>query len=104
MSAIADRPEASIEPMMLYMGRRAREAARELALASTEAKNAALLAMAARLEAGTEKIIEANRKDLEAARSKGRDAAFLDRLMLDGLRVAAMARGLREVAALPDPV
>jgi len=90
--------------MMLYMGRRAREAARELALASTEAKNAALLAMAARLEAGTEKIIEANRKDLEAARSKGRDAAFLDRLMLDGLRVAAMARGLREVAALPDPV
>jgi glutamate-5-semialdehyde dehydrogenase len=90
--------------MMLYMGRRAREAARVLALASTEAKNAALLAMAARLEAGTGRIIEANRQDLDAARSKGRDAAFLDRLMLDGLRVAAMARGLHEVAALPDPV
>ena len=90
--------------MMLYMGRRAREAARALALASTEAKNEGLERMAARLEAGTEKIIEANRQDLEAARSKGRDAAFLDRLMLDGLRVAAMARGLHEVAALPDPV
>ncbi len=104
MSAIADRPEASIEPMMLYMGRRAREAARELALASTEAKNAALLAMAARLEADSGKIIGANAQDVDAARAKGRDAAFLDRLVLDGLRVAAMARGLREVAALPDPV
>ena len=90
--------------MMLYMGRRAREAARALALTSTEAKNEGLERMAARLEAGTEKIIEANRQDLDAARSKGRDAAFLDRLMLDGLRVAAMARGLHEVAALPDPV
>jgi glutamate-5-semialdehyde dehydrogenase len=90
--------------MMLYMGRRAREAARALALASTEAKNEGLERMAARLEAGTEKIIEANRQDLDAARSKGRDAAFLDRLMLDGLRVAAMARGLHEVAAQPDPV
>jgi glutamate-5-semialdehyde dehydrogenase len=90
--------------MMLYMGRRAREAARALALASTEAKNEGLERMTARLEAGTEKIIEANRQDLDAARSKGRDAAFLDRLMLDGLRVAAMARGLHEVAAQPDPV
>jgi glutamate-5-semialdehyde dehydrogenase len=104
LSAIQDRPEASIEPMMLYMGRLAREAARELALASTAQKNEALERMAARLEAGTEKIVEANRQDLNAARSKGRDAAFLDRLMLDGLRVAAMARGLHEVAALPDPV
>jgi len=89
---------------MLYMGRRAREAARELALASTKQKNEALERMAARLEAGTEKIIEANRQDLEAARSKGRDAAFLDRLMLNEARVAAMAKGLREVAALADPV
>ena len=89
---------------MLYMGRRAREAARELALASTEAKNEALGRMAARLEASAEKIIEANRQDLEAATAKGRDAAFLDRLRLDGLRVAAMVRGLHEVAALADPV
>ena len=89
---------------MLYMGRRARDAARELALAPTEAKNEALERMAARIELSAEKIIEANRQDLEAAQSKGRDVAFLDRLGLDGLRVAAMARGLREVAALADPV
>jgi glutamate-5-semialdehyde dehydrogenase len=90
--------------MMLYMGRLAREATRELALASTAQKNEALERMAARLEFGSEQIIEANRQDLEAARSKDRDLAFLDRLMLDGLRVAGMARGLREVAALRDPV
>ena len=90
--------------MMLYMGHLAREAARELALATTAQKNEALERMAARIEAGSEQIIEANRQDLEAARSKGRDLAFLDRLMLDGLRVAGIARGLREVAALPDPV
>jgi glutamate-5-semialdehyde dehydrogenase len=90
--------------MMLYMGRLAREAAAALALASTETKNEALGRMAARLEAGTETILEANRQDLEAAKKKGRDAAFLDRLRLDPLRVAAMTRGLHEVAALPDPV
>src|SRR6187549_2395673 len=90
--------------MMLYMGRLAREAARELALASMAQKNEALERMAARIEAGSEQIIEANRQDLEAARSKGHDLAFLDRLMLDGLRVAVMARSLREVAAFPDPV
>ena len=89
---------------MLYMGRRARDAARELALASTEAKNEALEQMAARIELSAEKIIEANRQDLEAAQSNGRDVAFLDRLRLDVLGVAAMARGLREVAALADPV
>jgi glutamate-5-semialdehyde dehydrogenase len=94
----------TIEPMMLYMGRRAREAARELALASTAQKNAALEAMAARIEAGAGKIIEANAQELEAARAKGRDGAFLDRLMLNEARVAAMAKGLREVAALADPV
>jgi glutamate-5-semialdehyde dehydrogenase len=104
MSVLSNSPEASIEPMMLYMGRRARAAARELALASTEAKNEALERMAARIELSAEKIVDANRQDVEAAQSKGRDAAFLDRLRLDGLRVAAMARGLREVAALADPV
>ncbi len=88
---------------MLYMGRLARAAAAELAVASTEQKNAALEAMAAALEAGAEKILEANAKDLEAAEKNGRDAAYLDRLRLDGGRIAAMAKGLREVAALPDP-
>ena len=89
---------------MLYMGRLAREAAPELALASTEQKNAALEAMAARIEARVLAILEANRHDIEAAQGNGGDAAFIDRLMLDQERVAAMARGLREIAALPDPV
>jgi glutamate-5-semialdehyde dehydrogenase len=104
MSMPAGKPEASIEPMMLYMGRLAREAAGGLALASTEAKNRALEVMAAQLEKGAQKILSANAQDLEAARNKGRDQAFLDRLMLDPTRVAAMAKGVREVAALPDPV
>ena len=104
MSAILDRPEATIEPMMLYMGRLAREAATTLALASTERKNAALEAMADRLELRAGKILEANAQDLEGARAKGRDGAFLDRLALDEARLAAMAKGLREVAALADPV
>jgi glutamate-5-semialdehyde dehydrogenase len=90
--------------MMLYMGRRAREAARGLALASTETKNAGLLAMAARIEADAGKILEANAQDVEAARAKGRDAAFLDRLSLNAARVAAMAQGLREIAELADPI
>ena len=81
--------------MMLYMGRRAREAAAALALASTEAKNAALQAMAERIEANAGKILAANAQDVEAARAKGRDAAFIDRLALDETRVAAMAKGLR---------
>ena len=104
MAVIAESSQVSIEPMMLYMGRLAREAARELALASTEAKNRALEAMAQRLEARTQSILEANRHDIEAAQGKGRDAAFIDRLRLDEGRAGAMARGLREMAALPDPV
>jgi glutamate-5-semialdehyde dehydrogenase len=104
MSAILDKPEATIEPMMLYMGRLARQAAATLALAPTDQKNAALEAMADRLELRAGKILEANAQDLEGARAKGRDAAFLDRLALDEARIAAMAKGLREVAALADPV
>ena len=99
-----DSDVSSIEPMVLYMGRLAREATRVLALASTEAKNRALEAMAARIEANAQKIINANVQDLDAARGKGRDQAFLDRLMLDPARVAALAKGVRAVAALPDPV
>ncbi len=90
--------------MMLYMGRLAREAAGALALAPTEAKNRALEAMAVRIEANAQKIIDTNVQDLEAARGKDRDKAFLDRLMLDPARVAAMAKGLRAVAVLADPV
>src|SRR5262245_58561993 len=103
-TALENSDLASIEPMMLYMGRRAREAAAALALASTEAKNAALMLMAERIESDAAKILEANAQDLDAARANGRDAAFLDRLTLTGAGLAAMAKGLREIAALPDPV
>jgi glutamate-5-semialdehyde dehydrogenase len=60
--------------------------------------------MAARIEANAQKILDANVQEIDAARAKGRDQAFIDRLMLDPSRVAAMAKGIREVAALPDPV
>jgi glutamate-5-semialdehyde dehydrogenase len=104
MSVLAGQPQASIEPMMLYMGRLAREAAAALALATTAQKNAALEAMAKRLEARTGAILEANKNDIDAARGKGRDEAFIDRMALNEPRVAAMAKGLRDIAALPDPV
>jgi glutamate-5-semialdehyde dehydrogenase len=104
MGLFAEQSQASIEPMMLYMGRLAREAARELALASTAVKNTALAAMAAKLEARTDAILEANSNDVIAARGKGRDEAFIDRLMLNEARLAAMAKGLRDVVELPDPV
>jgi glutamate-5-semialdehyde dehydrogenase len=99
-----DSDLASIQPMMLYMGRLAREVAGALALASTEHKNAALEAMAKRIEARTAAILEANKNDIDAARGKGRDDAFIDRLALNEARVAAMARGLRDIAAFSDPV
>ena len=104
MSVLAGQPQTSIEPMMLYMGRMARDAARTLALASTEQKNAALEAMAKRIEARQAAILEANNNDIDAARGKGRDDAFIDRLTLNEARIAAMAKGLRDIAALPDPV
>ena len=104
MSVLAGQPQASTEPMMLYMGRLAREAAAALALASTAQKNAALEAMAKRLEARSGAILEANKNDIDAARGKGHDDAFIDRLALNETRVAAMARGLRDIASLPDPV
>jgi glutamate-5-semialdehyde dehydrogenase len=104
MSVLAGQPQASIEPMMLYMGRLAREAAGALALASTEHKNGALEAMAKRIEARTAAILEANKNDIDAARGKGRDDAFIDRLALNEARVAAMARGLRDIAVFSDPV
>ena len=86
------------------MGAAAKEAARLLNLCDTARKNALLLAMADRLEADCDAILAANRQDLDAARAAGTAPAMLDRLALDPARVAAMAQGMREVAALPDPV
>src|SRR3954452_2560501 len=82
----------------------AKAAARTLGATSSAVKDAALLAMAAALEARTPEILEANARDLDAGRESGLSAALTDRLALDEGRVSAMAAGVREIAALPDPV
>src|SRR5215217_4501083 len=82
----------------------AKAAARGLAATSSAVKDAALLAMASALEARTPEILEANARDLEAGRESGLSDALMDRLALDERRVAAMAAGVREIVALPDPV
>src|SRR5918911_4622593 len=83
---------------------RARGAARVLASTDTATKDRALHAIADALEARTPEILEANARDLEAGREAGLSEALMDRLALDASRVAAMARGVREIVALPDPV
>src|ERR687892_148495 len=82
----------------------AKAAARELALLDTGTKDRALLAVADALEARVGEILEANARDLEAGRESGLSDALMDRLALDERRVAAMAAGVREIVALPDPV
>ena len=84
--------------------RGAKDAARVLALASTRTKDEALQQMARGLEEKTAAIIEANRADLERGRAAGLTRVFLDRLTLTDARIAEMAGGLRQIAALPDPV
>jgi glutamate-5-semialdehyde dehydrogenase len=99
-----DKNIASTAELMQTMGAAARVAAHALALASTESKNAALRAAAQALRTSTPAILTANAKDLAAAGEAGRPAAFVDRLMLDEARIAAIAKGLDEIAELPDPV
>jgi glutamate-5-semialdehyde dehydrogenase len=94
----------TLHDQMTLLGREAKAASRALARLSTAEKNACLLAMAAALEQQAAAILQANSLDLEAAAAHGLSAAMLDRLKLDDKRVASMAKGLREVAALPDPV
>jgi glutamate-5-semialdehyde dehydrogenase len=93
-----------IDALMLDIGAKAKAAARPLAMASPEQKNKALLAMADALEASKDAIIAANAVDMKAGQEAGLAASFMDRLMLDEGRIAAMAHGLREVAAQKDPV
>lgn len=89
---------------MLELGRDAREAARILALAPTAQKNAALKAMAQAIRKSAAKIIVANQADVSAAKSKDLKESFIDRLTLTPARIEAMAKGLEEIAELPDPV
>src|SRR2546428_2797625 len=89
--------------LMETRARAAREAARTLALCPTKTKNDALAQMARGLVERSEALLEANRADLERARGRV-TKAFLDRLTLTEARIEEMAQGLREIAALPDPV
>jgi len=93
-----------IQQYMGEVGNRARGAARQVARASTAAKNEALLAMAAAIEQASASLIAENGRDMEAGRTAGLDAALLDRLELNAERIQAMADGLRQIALLPDPV
>jgi glutamate-5-semialdehyde dehydrogenase len=93
-----------METILLEQGRRAKQAARFLATASTDIKNSALLNMAQSIEARSSEIIAANQLDLEQGKQQGLTAALLDRLALNETRIKDMAQGLREIAALPDPV
>ena len=94
----------TLTEQMTRLARQAKTASRELAKLTTAEKNACLLAMAAALEQNAAALKQANALDMDAAAKSGLSSAMLDRLKLDDKRVAGMARGLREVAALPDQV
>ncbi len=104
MKAIDVSMPADMRTYMRTLGERARAASRRLARAETAAKNDALMATAAEIERRMEALINANRKDLDAGKAQGLDAAVLDRLTLNPARVKLMAEGLRQIAALPDPI
>jgi glutamate-5-semialdehyde dehydrogenase len=93
-----------LDAYMQQLGQRAREAARHMARARTRAKNAALLALADALQRSEAALRMANDKDVAAGRAAGLEDALLDRLLLDARGIAGMAEGLRQIAALPDPV
>ncbi|WP_026941087.1 glutamate-5-semialdehyde dehydrogenase [Hellea balneolensis] len=97
-------PENDLTAYMEQLGHNAREAAASLRLASTDQKTQALKNMAAEIRMAQSDILGANTQDMEAAERKGISGSFLDRLKLNESRIEAMAIGLEEIAALPDPV
>jgi glutamate-5-semialdehyde dehydrogenase len=96
--------EAGLAGIMLAMGEAARAASAEVAKAGPEKRTAALKAMASRIRSHAPQILAANAEDMSAARVKGISGAMLDRLELTPERIEAMAKGVEDVAALPDPV
>ncbi|MFP1630764.1 glutamate-5-semialdehyde dehydrogenase [Zhengella sp. ZM62] len=96
--------KTDIHALMAEMGRRARAAAAPLAIASPQAKHAALMAMADAIEADMDAILAANAIDMENGVEAGLTPAMLDRLKLDEGRIGAMAGGIRAIAGLKDPV
>ena len=103
MTNLSD-PTIDLAAYMRDVGERARAAARVLARASTQAKNAALEATAVAIERDAKRLLAANAEDVSSARVAGEDAAFVDRLRLKQATITAMAEGLRQIGALPDPV
>lgn len=93
-----------IKQYMQQLGRQARLAGREISKADTGLKNRALLAIADAIVAKAAQLAAENHKDLQAGKANGMDAASLDRLELTPARIQAMVEGLKQVAALPDPV
>lgn len=96
--------DSEVVQAMLELGRRSRAAARVIARADVEVKNRALLAIAERLLAQSDHLLQANEKDMKAGEQKGLAQALLDRLQLTTKGIAAMAEGLRQIATLNDPV
>jgi len=94
----------NLPPEVFEKGKKARVAAMALANCNTNIKNTALLAMAEALVANAGEIIAANKKDVEIGRANDMAESLIDRLSLNEKRIAEMAKGLREVAALPDPI
>ena len=104
MSERSESTTGTAEELIAQVALRARAAATELALATRETKDAALEVMARRLIADATDIVAANEQDVATAEEAGTPANRIDRLRLDQRRIEAMARGLRDVAGLPDPV
>ncbi|BAZ93392.1 gamma-glutamyl phosphate reductase [Thiohalobacter sp. COW1] len=104
MNATPESLAPDVATYMQRVGEQARAAARLLSRSDTAARNNALHAIAEAIEAATDTLKAENARDLEAGRERGLDAALLDRLELTDDRIAAMAEGLRQIAALPDPV
>jgi len=102
--AANDLAAADVAAYMHELGDQARVASRTLAAADTAAKDAALLAIADDLDCRRNELMSQNRRDLEAGSAKGLDAALLDRLELTPARIDSMIDGLRQIAALPDPI
>ena len=101
---MSEQPITDVAAYMAELGARARAASRALARAETRAKDTALQAIAEAIDASREVIAAANAEDLAAGAAKGLDAAMLDRLALTPGRIDAMLEGLRQIAALPDPI
>lgn len=99
-----NKPKAEIQTLMSALGAQAKSAAKVLAMTTAQQRSAALNHAAAELRSGVDRILAANKQDIEAASARGVSEALLDRLLLDEARVQAMASGLETISAMPDPI